>query len=59
MYKYNPSHIVIGGDFNVDFSRTNHNTNILFDFIINFNILLILFVHLYLIHTSVILMLLP
>ena len=23
MYKYNPIHIVIGGDFNVDFSRTN------------------------------------
>ena len=28
MYKYNPSDIVIGGDFNVDFSRTSHNTNI-------------------------------
>ena len=32
MYKYNSSHIVIGGDFNVDFSRTSHNTNILSDF---------------------------
>ena len=39
MYKYNPIHIVIGGDFNVDFIRTSHNTNILSDFIIDFNLL--------------------
>ena len=38
MYKYNPSHIVIGGDFNVDFSRSSHNTNMLSDFIIEFNV---------------------
>ena len=34
MYKYHSSHIMIGGDFNVDFSRTSHNTNILSDFIL-------------------------
>ena len=39
MYKYNPRHIVIGGDFDVDFSRTSHNTTILSDFIIDFNLL--------------------
>ena len=38
MYKYNPSHIVIGGDFNFDFSRTSHTTNILPDFIMDFNL---------------------
>ena len=25
-YKYNPNHVVIGGDFNVDFSRNSANT---------------------------------
>ena len=39
MYKYNPTHIMIGGDLNVDFCRTSHNTNILSDFIIAFNLL--------------------
>ena len=39
MYKYHPSHIVIGSDFNVDLSRTSHNPNMLSDFIIDFNLL--------------------
>ena len=38
MSKYNPSHIVIVGDFNIDFSRTSHKTNIVTDFIIDFNL---------------------
>ena len=38
LYKYNPSHFVIGGDFNVDFSRTSPNTHILYDFITDFNL---------------------
>ena len=39
LYKYNPSHIIIGGDMNVDFVRNSPNTHILFDFITDFNLL--------------------
>ena len=37
-YKYNPNHIVIGGDFNVDFSRNSANTRNLQDFITDFSL---------------------
>ena len=36
--KYNPSHIVIGGYFNVHFSRSSLYTHILSAFITDFNI---------------------
>ena len=33
LYKHNPCHIIIGGDMNVDFSRSSPNTCVLYDFI--------------------------
>ena len=33
MYTYDPSHVIIGGDLNVDFSRSGYNKRILLDFI--------------------------
>ena len=38
MYTYDPSHVIIGGDFNVDFSRSGYNKRILLDFINDFNL---------------------
>ena len=38
LYKYNPSHIVIGGDFNVHFSRSSLYTHILSVFINDYNL---------------------
>ena len=38
LYKHNPCHIIIGGDINVDFSRSNPNTRVLSDFITDFNL---------------------
>ena len=37
-YKYNPNHVVIGGDFNVDFIRNTANTRSLQDFITDFSL---------------------
>ena len=37
-YKYNPNHVVVGGDFNVDFSRNSANTRSLQDFITDFSL---------------------
>ena len=37
-YNYNPNHVVIGGDFNVDFSRNSANTRSLQDFITDFSL---------------------
>ena len=37
-YKYNPNHVVIGGDCNVDFSRNSANTRSLQDFITDFSL---------------------
>ena len=37
-YKFNPNHVVIGGDFNVDFSRNSANTRILQNFITDLNL---------------------
>ena len=38
LYKHNPCHIIIGGDMNVDFSRSSPNTRVLSDFITDFNL---------------------
>ena len=38
MYTYDPSHVIIGGDLNVDFSRSGYNKRILLDFINDFNL---------------------
>ena len=38
LYKYNPCHIIIGGDMNVDFSRSSPNTYVLSDFITDRNL---------------------
>ena len=38
LYSYNPSHVVIGGDMNVDFNRSSPHTRILTDFIEDFNL---------------------
>ena len=38
-YRYNPSHVVFGGDMNVDLSRTSPNSGMLTDFITDFNLL--------------------
>ena len=38
-YRYNPSHVVFGGDMNLDLSRTSPNSRILTDFITYFNLL--------------------
>ena len=38
MYTYDPSHVIIGGDLNVDFSRSSYNKRILLDFINYFNL---------------------
>ena len=38
LYSYNPSHVVIGGDMNVDFSRSSLHTRFLTDFIEDFNL---------------------
>ena len=38
-YRYNPSHVVFGGDMNVDLSRMSPNSRILTDFITEFNLL--------------------
>ena len=38
-YRYNPNHVVFGGDMNVDLSRTSPNSRILTDFITYFNLL--------------------
>ena len=37
-YKYNPNHVVIGSDFNVDFSQNSANTRMLQDFITDLNL---------------------
>ena len=37
-YEYNPNHVVIGGDFNVDFSRNSANIRSLQDFITDFSL---------------------
>ena len=36
--KYNPCHIIIGGDMYVDFSRSSPNTPVLSDFLTDFNL---------------------
>ena len=38
LYTHNPCHIIIGGDMNVDFSRSSPNTRVLSDFITDFNL---------------------
>ena len=38
LYTHNPSHVIIGGDMNVDFSRHTYNKRILSDFIDDFNL---------------------
>ena len=38
-YRYNPNHVVFGGDMNVDLSRTSPNSRILTGFITDFNLL--------------------
>ena len=38
LYKHNPCNIIIGGDMNVDFSRSSPNTRVLSDFITDFNL---------------------
>ena len=38
LYSYNPSHVVIGVDMNVDFNRSSLHTCILTDFIEDFNL---------------------
>lgn len=38
LYKYNPSHVIVGGDMNVDFTRSSPNTRALTDFITDFNL---------------------
>ena len=38
LYTHNPSHVIIGGDMNVDFRRHTYNTRILCDFIDDFNL---------------------
>ena len=38
-YKYNSSHVVFGGDMNVDLSRTSPNSRILTDLITDLNLL--------------------
>ena len=38
LYSYNPSHVVMGGDMNVDFNRSSLHTRILTDFIEDFNL---------------------
>ena len=38
LYSYNPSHVVIGGDMNVDFNRSSPHTCILTDFIEDFDL---------------------
>ena len=38
MYTSDPSHVIIGGDLNVDFSRSGYNKRIILDFINDFNL---------------------
>ena len=42
-YKYNPNHVVIGDDFNVDFSRNSANIPILQDFITDFSLFILIY----------------
>ena len=39
IYRYHPSHVVFGGNMNVDLSRTSPNSRNLNDFITDFNLL--------------------
>ena len=38
LYKHNPCYIIIGGNINVDISRSSPNTRVLSDFITDFNV---------------------
>ena len=38
LYTHNSSHVIIGGDMNVDFNRSSPHTRILTDFIEDFNL---------------------
>ena len=54
-YKYNPNHVVIGGDFNVDFSRNGANIPVVYKILLQILVYLLLLIYLMLMFLTLLL----